>query len=365
MIWNKKIAKQELLVGLAYRLTHYDDDTTATFNDLSYQNNASITHLPGIFIQNQTQINFHNTLLLGLRYDRNSIYGNIFTPRINYKINNNDKSSILRLSAGTGYRVAQIFTEDHAALTGAREVIFIENLNPERSWNTNLNFIQKLFLKQGVIIDLDFSLFTTHFSNKIIPDFDTNPNKIIYDNLIGKSISNGLSLNANLLVKGELRVNLGATYIDTYIQENGIKKLPYLTERFQGVWKVEKKWVNSNLNLDFTGTTTGALRLPTLGDLDPRPSYSAAFSILNVQLTKIWNNTVECYGGIKNILNFTPPPNSIARSFDPFDQQVVFDGAGNALPTPSNPFALTFDPTYVYTSNQGIRFFFGIRWKYN
>ncbi|OUW33555.1 MAG: TonB-dependent receptor [Flavobacteriaceae bacterium TMED171] len=365
MIWNKNIANNELLLGLAYRYTRYDDDTTATFNDLSFQNQASITHLPGIFIQNQTQINANNTLLLGFRYDSNSIHGNIFTPRINYKINNDDKSSTLRLSAGTGYRVTQVFTEQHAALTGAREVVLLEDLNPERSWNANLNFVQKFFLKKGAIIDFDLSLFTSHFSNKIIPDYDTDSNKIIYDNLDGRSISNGLSLNSNLLAQGGLRVNLGATYIDTYLEENGIKSMPYLTEGFQGVWKVEKKWIPHDLILDFTGTFTGTMRLPTLGDLDPRPSFSDPFSILNIQLTKIWNNSVESYGGIKNILNFTPARNSIARSFDPFDRQVAFDGNGNALPTPDNPYALTFDPTYVYTSNQGIRLFFGLRLKYN
>ena len=105
--------------------------------------------------------------------------------------------------------------------------------------------------------------------------------------------------------------------------------------------------------------------MPTLGDLDPRPPYSVTFSILNVQLTKIWNKNVESYGGIKNILNFTPPRNSIARSFDPFDRKVVFDGSGNPLPSPNNPYALTFDPTYVYASNQGIRFFIGLRFKHN
>ena len=365
MIWNKNISNNDLLFGLAYRYSLYDDDTTATFNDLSSRNQASSTHLPGIFIQNQTQINANNTLLLGFRYDRNSIHGNIFTPRINYKINNKDKSSTLRLSTGSGYRVTQLFTEQHAVLTGAREVVLLDDLNPERSWNANLNFVQKFFLKKGAIIDFDLSLFTTQFSNKIIPDYDTDPNKIIYDNLDGRSISNGLSLNANLLAQEGLRVNLGATYIDTFAEENSIKTMPYLTERFQGVWKVEKKWITNDIILDFTGTITGALKLPTLSNLDPRPSYSDPFSILNIQLTKIWNNSVESYGGIKNILNFTPPRNSIARSFDPFDRQVAFDSTGNALPTPDNPYALTFDPTYVYTSNQGIRFFFGLRWKYN
>ncbi|NCF31086.1 MAG: TonB-dependent receptor plug domain-containing protein [Bacteroidetes bacterium] len=365
MVWNKNIAKHELLMGLAYRFTFYDDNTTATFNDFSSQNMASITHLPGLLIQNQTQINPYNTLLLGIRYDHNSIHGNILTPRINYKINNSDKSYILRLSAGTGYRVAQVFTEDHAALTGARKVVFLDDLNPERSWNANMNFVQKFYLRKGAIIDFDFSLFTTHFSNKIIPDYETDPNKIIYDNLTGKSTSNGISLNINLFAQGGLRINVGATYIDTYVEENGIKTVPFLTERFQGVWKVEKKWIANDLTVDFTGTNTGALRLPTLGNLDPRPSYSDPFSILNVQLTKTWNNIIEYYGGVKNILNFVPPSNSITRPFDPFDRQVVFDQSGNALPTPSNPYALTFDPTYVYTSNQGIRFFFGIRWKYN
>jgi len=365
LVWNKNITKHELLLGLTYRFTHYDDNTTATFNNFSNQNMASITYLPGIFIQNQTQLNPYNTLLLGLRLDRNSIHGNILTPRINYKINNSDKSSILRLSAGSGYRVAQVFTEDHAALTAAREVIFLEDLKPEKSWNTNLNFLQKFFLKTGAIIDLDLSVFTYHFSNKIIPDYETDPNKIIYDNLAGKSTSNGLSLNVNLFAQRGLRINLGATYIDTYVEEKGIKTIPLLTERFRGVWKIEKKWIGRNISLDFTGTSTGAMRLPTLGDLDPRPSYSDPFNILNVQLTKNWNNAIEYYGGVKNILNFIPPSNSIARSFDPFDRQVVFDSSGNALPTPNNPYAMTFDPTYVYTSNQGIRFFFGVRWKYN
>ena len=337
MIWNKNISNNDLLFGLAYRYSLYDDDTTATFNDLSSRNQASTIHLPGIFIQNQTQINANNTLLLGFRYDRNSIHGNIFTPRINYKINNKDKSSTLRLSTGSGYRVTQLFTEQHAVLTGAREVVLLDDLNPERSWNANLNFVQKFFLKKGAIIDFDLSLFTTHFSNKIIPDYDTDPNKIIYDNLDGRSISNGLSLNANLLAQGGLRVNLGATYIDTFAEENSIKTMPYLTERFQGVWKVEKKWITNDIILDFTGTITGALKLPTLSNLDPRPSYSDPFSILNIQLTKIWNNSVESYGGIKNILNFTPPRNSIARSFDPFDRQVAFDSTGNALPTPTIP----------------------------
>ena len=364
-VWNKNIKRHDILLGMAYRYTIYDDDTTATFNELSKLNQEKITHLPGIFIQDEIIFNSKNTLLLGLRYDYNSLHGNILTPRVNYKISNKDKSTTVRFSIGSGYRVAQVFTEDHAALTGARDVVFLEDIDPERSWNINGNFLKKLYLKQGAIVDFDFSIFHTQFSNKIIPDYDTDPNKIIYTNLNGNSIHQGASLNFNLLIQNGFRVNLGATYIDSYINKQKLRTTPYLTERFQGVWKIEKKWITSNLVLDITGTAIGPLKLPTLGILDPRSSYSTTFHILNFQLTKSWNNTFESYGGVKNLLDFTPPRDSIARSFDPFDNEVTFDTEGNAMSTKNNPFALTFDPSYVYASNQGIRFFFGLRWKLN
>jgi outer membrane receptor for ferrienterochelin and colicins len=34
-------------------------------------------------------------------------------------------NNIIRLNAGHGFRVVNLFTEDHAALTGAREIIII------------------------------------------------------------------------------------------------------------------------------------------------------------------------------------------------------------------------------------------------
>ncbi len=64
--------------------------------------------------------------------------------------------------------------------------------------------------------------------------------------------------------------------------------------------------------------------------------------------------------------NLTPWKNQdqpiIARSFDPFDRNVDFGADGNVLATAQNPNALTFDPSYVYAPNQGIRGFFGIRY---
>ena len=290
-IWNRTIKKHDLVIGAAYRFTFYDDNTTATFNEFLGINKEEITQIPGVFIQDEIKFNEQNSLLLGFRYDYNSIHGTIFTPRLNYKISNQDLSSILRISIGSGYRIAQIFTEDHAALTGARDVVFLNDLDPETSWNINLNYVYKMYLKQGHILNFDASIFRTDFSNKILPNYDTDPNLIIFDNLSGKSVTQGISLNFNSVFQNGLRISLGATYIDSYIDSKGLKTVPYLTEKFQGVWNIKYEFQKSNITLDFTGTITGPLKLPLLGDLDPRSQFSPTFNIINLQLTKGWNNS--------------------------------------------------------------------------
>ena len=120
----------------------------------------------------------------------------------------------------------------------------------------------------------------------------------------------------------------------------------------------------AEISFDYSGNVYSPMRLPLLGPLDDRAEFSPWFSIQNLQLKRKYR-LFEIYGGVKNFLNFTPPANSIARSFDPFDKNVLFNREGQVIPTPDNPNALTFDPTYVYAPNQGIRFFLGFRYELN
>ena len=291
----------------------------------------------------------------------NSLHGTIFSPRVNYKWNSKNNKNILRFSIGNGFRVANIFTEDHAALSGAREVVFEGELSPEKSWNANVNFVKKISIN-NTLISLDASGFYTHFNNRILPDYETDPNKIIYANLNGFSVSKGLSLNSDISFPLGLTMNIGATLMDVSINENNIKKRQLLTESFSGVWSISYNLKKSRIKIDYTGNLYGPMKLPLLSELDPRKGESPWFSIQNIQITKNIGTSWEMYGGIKNILNFTPANNSIARSFDPFDSGVDFNSNGEAIATTNNPYALTFDPSYVYASNQGIRGFLGLRY---
>ena len=363
LTWDKKVSKNDFLIGIASRYTYYDDNTptTATSNG---ENKADKIWLPGIFAQNEIAFNEKHKLLLGFRYDYNSVHGNIFTPRLAYKWKLNDKN-ILRFNTGTGFRVVNLFTEDHAALTGAREVEITNNLNPEKSINANLNYIKKMYAQNGTILNVETSLFYTYFNNKIIGDFESDPNKIIYNNLNGYAVSKGITTNFDINFTNGLKIIAGGTLMDVYSVENDIKERQLLTERFTGTWAVSYKIQKLNLNIDYSGNVYSPMKLPLLGELEPRSPNSPWYSIQNIQFTFSGFKGFEFYGGIKNLLNFLPKQNNpflIANANDPFDQNVQTDSNGQVIATTQNPYALTFDTSYVYAQNQGIRGFFGLRY---
>ncbi|SEB96042.1 outer membrane receptor for ferrienterochelin and colicins [Tenacibaculum sp. MAR_2009_124] len=351
LLWDTSIGKNHsLLLGAAYRYTYYDDNTPATANDLN--NEPSITHLPGVFVQDEITLAANNKLLLGARYDYNSVHGGIFSPRINYKWNSENNVDVIRLSLGNGFRVANVFTEDHAALTGNRELFFEDELKPETSWNANVNYVKKITTDNSTIINIDASTFYTYFENKIIPDYETDTSKIIYGNLDGNSVSKGVSLSTDITWQNGLSIIAGATLMDVSVTENGVTERQLLTESFSGTWSISYTLPNIDLKIDYTGNVYAPMDLPLLGDNDPRAPKSPWYSIQNIQLSKKFTNNFELFGGVKNLLNFTPAANSILRSFDPFDQDI----------DPNKP-NLTFDPAYVYASNQGVRMFLGLRYK--
>ena len=130
----------------------------------------------------------------------------------------------VRLSMGTGFRVVNVFTEDHRALTGAREVIINSDLKPEESYNVNLNYVFITPFSFGML-NFDITGFYTYFTNKI--DADTDQTKIVYNNLDGYAVSKGISLNLEAKLDIPLRLLIGGSYMDVYRKENNVKNSIY------------------------------------------------------------------------------------------------------------------------------------------
>mgnify|MGYP006191847665 FL=1 len=356
--WDKKLDNHNLLLGAAVRYQFYNDNTIATIN-------AEKTKIYSGFLQDEIKLAQKHHLLLGTRYDYNNNHGAIFTPRIAYKWNPTERD-VFRINAGTGFRIVNLFTEEHAALTGSRDVLITEDLKPETSYNINLNYLKKIRFENGSYLGFETSAWYTYFNNQIIPDYDTNPNQIIYSNLNGYAETLGISGNIDWITPYGLKTIFGFTIMESKNIQNEIISQPILTEKYSLNWTITYDIPKLYLSIDYTGNLYGPMRLPLLSDLDPRPEYSPIWSIQNIQFTYKKLRNFELYGGIKNLLNWTPnkgTPFLMARSNDPFDSSVEYGQNGNVLVTPSNPYGLTFDPGYVYAPNQGIRGFFGIRYS--
>ncbi|RPD45138.1 TonB-dependent receptor [Paracnuella aquatica] len=369
LIWNKTLGKNHsFLAGLATRYNYYDDNSTATYDTTTKGNRPDQYLLPGIFVQNEWSRNDRQSLLLGLRYDRHPVHGSIFTPRFAIKWNTTDRS-VLRLNGGTGFRVVNLFTEEHAALTGARTVEIREALRPEQSMNINLNYAFPLRTGSKAA-DMEVSAWYSYFRNQILPDYDTDPNKIIYANLPGHAISRGVSANVNINLHQRLKGMVGVTVQDiARLERDAADKLhktwPVLAERWSGTWTLTYTVPKAGLTFDYTGNVYGKMRLPLAGPADPRPAYSPVWSLQNIQVTKWFSERWEMFGGVKNLLNWTPSRNLpflIARANDPFDKRVTYNADGAVQRNAENPYGLTFDPSYVYAPNQGIRAFIGVRY---
>ncbi|MDR6920921.1 TonB-dependent receptor [Chryseobacterium sp. 2987] len=349
--WSKKLKNHDLTAGFTFKRTFYDDNTPGTLSADGITNEPMKSPIWGAFVQDQWEINDQHTLLLGYRFDYDKIHHSVHSPRLAWKFSPNPYHT-LRFNFGTGFRVVNLFTEDHAALTGSREVVIQSDLKPERSVNGNLNYIWKIPVGNR-LIQLDASAFYTYFSNKIVGDFDTDPDKIIYDNLQGYGISRGASMNVDFSFSFPLSVSLGVTYLDVYQKfDSGQKSQQLHAPKWSGTYNLSYKFRN-NLTVDFTGQFYGPMRLPVLPD-DYRPEYSPLYSLANIQVSKSFKSGFEVYCGVKNLFNFTPK-DPLMRPFDPFDKYA--DDPVN------NPNHYTFDTAYGYAPMQRIRGFLGI--KYN
>jgi outer membrane receptor for ferrienterochelin and colicins len=367
--WNKVVGLHDMLVSMPYRYIFYDDNTPGTSNEAGTQNKPAITNLPGIMFQDEVRFSNKFTTLFGLRYDHHNIHGSIVTPRLSFKISPTSQS-VIRLTGGRGFRVVNLFTEDHAALSGSRQVEILSDLKPEDSWNGNLNVVQNIPFESG-FINLDGSLFYTYFTNKIVGDFITDPTKIIYDNLAGYAVSKGVALNADVNFANGIKALLGTTLLDVYQVETDVsdERIPQvLAPGISLTSTLGYTTPNARWAFDLTGRINSPMYMPVVAN-DFRPEKSPWVPLLNLQVSYVLDMSRarwEIYGGVKNLLNFVPSISPILHSDDPFDRPggKYFDDDGNPRPS-TNPFGYTFDTVYSYAPVQGLRGFVGVRYTFN
>ncbi len=353
---DRNYGKHDLLLGLSIKNNLYDDNTIATESEINgvIIDQESNQFVPGLLIQDQYKPSKKISLIGGLRIENYNEHGFIYAPSFHIKYNPGQWLS-MRLNAGTGFRIVNLFTEDHAFISGQREVKILEDLKPERSKSIifNTNYIYTGLSGSGNI-DLDF--FYTHFSNKIIPNY-YNQNFIIYENSDGYAYSKGISGALNHTFLNGIAFSLSFNHqIVRYIKyNNNIKSLNYMEHSPKWSSGLNLKFpINKRWSLNSSSNYTGIMQLPTVYEINniglisskPRETKSKPFIIHNININGLLKNKNEIYFGILNVFNFRQKESPLVGYNDPnFDKGF-------------SPF---FDTSYSYAPNNGRKIFIGYR----
>jgi hypothetical protein len=272
-------------------------------------------------------------LVAGARTDWNSRFGWFFTPRMSMKYNFTE-TSVMRLSAGRGFRSPNLIAENISLLASNRALNFAGDLKYEAAWNYGANFTQN-FKVAHRNASLSIDLYRTDFTHQILVDVDQSPTSVYFYNVHGKSFSNSLlavlqySPATGLDVKLGFKINdVQATYAD------GVLRRSPLVAKYRGLITLDyttpgKKWMfNTNVQI------VGPQRLPDNSAV-PRayvqgfPTTSPTYALLNLQVTRKWKK-FEIYAGAENLTGYQQH-NAIIAASDP--QSPFFNGSQLWAPT--------------------------------
>jgi len=334
-----------LKTGLSYKYLNINEnisylDTTYKSYSGNYLKNESI---PGVFAEKSMNLlNEKATLMTGVRLDYHNQYGLILTPRVLLRYQP-ENEIVFRISAGTGFRTVNLFSDNSNLLASSRNIIIAEELDPERIFNFGADVLFYFSLDElAGSMNLDF--YRTVFSNKIIPDYDSNPSEVIFTNLNGTAFSNVFQSEANVNIMRYFDIKLAYKMIDLHYENNGINyQQPFnSTHRFFSSFSFSppnKSWsISSGLQW------FGVQQLPSTAAnpvLFQRPQESESYTMVNAQFNKYFDY-FELYAGIENILDFTQ------------DFPIV---------SANDPFGPYFDTSYIWGPTKGREFYFGFRYS--
>jgi len=305
------------------------DKSIGTFFEYTYNNNSDISFSGG------------------LRFDNHNQIGSFITPRIHFRYNPLE-NFVLRISSGSGRKIANIFAENQRMFGTNRIINLLQNgsgvygLDPELAWNYGLSILRS-FRFLGGDFELVADYYITNFKNQILIDWEES-NKISFYNLEGKSSSKSLQLGLDFSYREFL--TLSAAYKNYIIKSN--YNSGYLSKPLQ-----PRNIIFFNTGLESTINNGSQwkwdLTINFIGDQrlvktirDPENLSSPKYNLLNSQITRVFSSKFEIYLGGENIGNY---------------KQL------NPIISSENPFSPNFDSSQIYAPIFGRMIYSGLRLK--
>jgi len=222
--------------------------------------------VPGAFFEYTAHLLEKLTLITGMRADYHNTYGWFFTPRMHFRYAFGH-GTVIRASAGKGYRTANVLPENYAIMASQRRLNIESSLEQENAWNFGLNFTQDLDLF-GREAQLDAEAYRTQFLPQVIVDLDSLPTDVFIYNLDGKSFSNVIQFQLSFEPLKRLSLLAAFRFNDVWITENGILREKAMSSKYKGLLTASYATAFDNWKFDITFQLNGTSRLP---DTDKMP----------------------------------------------------------------------------------------------
>ena len=358
LVYNSIIGdtRHKIKTGISFSYDKYDefvDNMRLQTFDLDRKEHS----FGGFFEYNFDDLDKIN-LSAGIRYDNHNVIGGFLTPRLHLNYLIFPKTS-LKFSLGKGTRMANIFSENEKLFYSSRIVSFstlfnISNgsyfdLEPESAWNYGLSITNnfRLFNNSAQLI-LDY--YVTDFENQVVVDWET-PSAILFYNLQGSSYAESFQAQLQYTLSSQMSIlsaykisNVKTDYISGRLQKPlNPKNRFFLNFAYDG----NKNSKGANWKYDLTYNLIGEQRFPSTQNSPVEyrmDEFAPDITLVNTQLTRVFNDSFETYLGIENLTNYKQM-NPIISSEDPFGQY--------------------FDSTFVYGPLFGRMYYLGLRYRIN
>jgi outer membrane receptor for ferrienterochelin and colicins len=284
-------------------------------------------------------------VVTGARLDWNSRFQRwLFTPRVSAKYNFTEKS-IVRVSAGRGFRSANPMAENLSLLTRAKTPVFQAGIGLEEAWNYGMNYTYN-FKIGGRNASISADAYRTDFVTQLLVDVDQSPEQPFIYNSPGKAWANSILVVAQWNVWKGLDAKIGYKWNDvqsTY--SDGLLRQAPLLPRQRGLVTLDYTTPNKKWMFNLRTQILGQQRLPDNSEVPHYlvhgfPEKTPVFAIWNAQITRSWKK-IELYLGSENISNYQ-------------QHEAIID--------PANPWGTYFNGAQTWAPMMGNVVYLGVRY---
>ena len=291
------------------------------------------------------------SVVAGVRYDYNAYFRkHLFTPRGHIKWNISP-TTVLRGSAGLGYRPTDIITDNIGIMATGRRIIFDTPFGRdfdrmESALTAGGSLSQTISTINYRDMTISFDYFRTELFHSVIVDQERDAENIYIYTTDGKSYTN--TYQADLSWTPAERLDIFATfrYTDskyTITRADGTQQLVErpLVSRFKTLLNIQYATRMRKWTFDVTAQLNGKSRIPTqtgnIEDSELSPIYPMFFAQVTRKI-KMW----DIYLGCENIAGFRQD---------------------NPILGADNPYSPAFNSACVWGPLMGRKIYIGIRFN--